>query len=321
MKWLYIPAITVMTMLLTAPASAEEWEKYDKPVPTKVLVRVLSHGAKAMSEHVGAVIVIRETDTGTELARNPVQGSTGDDIALMRAAYPRISGKTGAVAGDKGILLDASTTPGKTEYYDIRSGKGPEGTKPVLYESKTDTAMYLATLNITKPTRIVIDAYGPLMPEHSMNSASASTLVFPGEDIEGEGIVLDLRGLIVDTLASMKDAEVNADAVKDGIPVAFYMRMMCGCPIAPAEKGLPWQTENYAITVQAYYKGKLYHEDSTTSDKLFVDTSFFKTTVPLPKDLPAGSISKERVKIRIMAAQREQANFGMDEFDVYLSRR
>ena len=292
-------SLVSMGMNLSA-AYADNWEKYNAPIPTKVVVRVLSHGAKAMSPHTGGMVVIKDTETGTELARGLLDGSTGDDTALMRSGYPRMYGKAGLVKGDRGMLIQGETAS--------------------PFESRADAASFVATLSLTRPTRITIEATGPLAPEHAKVSASIETLVFPGEDVTGEGIVMELRGLIVDVPGAMKDSEVKAGDAADGISVPFAMRMMCGCPIAPAGMGLSWQAENYRITTQAYYKGSLYYEDTKTSDKLYVDVSQFMTKVPLPKDLPEGAIEKERVKVRVMAAQPEQANYGMDEFNLYISR-
>jgi len=322
MRKLLVVAMFAMLLVAGRVASAEEWEKYDAPVPTNVVVRVLSHGAKAVSEHTGALVIIKDVRTGKELARGAVQGSTGDDIALMRAGYPRMNGRSGLMKGDKGFIFeDTKAAPGsRNPYFDVRTERKPEELKPVVYESTTDVASFQTTLNITKPTEISIEVYGPLLYQRQSAMAVGTTWVFPGEDITGEGIVLELRGLIVDTLASLVDSEIKLDQVKDGIPVSFYMRMMCGCPIAPAKLGLPWEAEGFNITVQAYYKGKLYHEEKTTSDKLFKDISLFLTKIPLPKDLPDGPFSKEKLKIRLMASQPSQNNFGMDEFSVYLTR-
>ncbi|HLB25547.1 MAG TPA: hypothetical protein VJM83_04395, partial [Nitrospirota bacterium] len=170
--------------------------------------------------------------------------------------------------------------------------------------------------------------YGPLMPLHSMTSTITSVLVFPGEDVVGEGIVMELRGLIVDARDSLREKEImlseetNEGTMRDGkIIVPFYMRMLCGCRIYPGGKfGILWEAERFKITTQAYYKGKLYYEDVTTADKQAQEASLFETSVPLPKDLPEGGFGKERVKVRIMAAQNDMNNFGMDEFNVYLSK-
>jgi hypothetical protein len=315
-----LAAVLPFIVLSCSPALAGEWEKYDKPVPTRVVVRVLAHGAKAMSEKTGAVVVIRDAETGRELVEGPVHGGTGDDIALMRAGYPRMLGAMGLVKGEKGMLFEDSNCPDKPPYFDLRDTAKPEGLKPVIYESKADSASFETTLNITKPTRILVEVHGPLAPAQATASASASVLVFPGQDMTGDGIVLELRGLIVDS-PSLKDKEIKISEAKDGITVPFFMRMLCGCIIVPAgDNGIPWEAGGYKVTTQAYYKGKLYYEDVKTSDKLYIAPSRFETHVPLPQDLPSGDFKRERVKVRIMSFQKSQDNSGMDEFSVYLSR-
>lgn len=291
---------TVILCLTATCVHAEGWEKYDKPVPTKVYVRVLSHGAKAMSPHTGALVIIKDAATDKVLDKGDLQGSTGDTTALMETGYARKTGKSGLLSGEKGVLI-----------------KDSGGCEP--YTSNDEAAKFVGVVNISKPTQVVIQVQGPMMPHHAGGAAIVTTWLFPGEDVTGEGIVLELHGLIVDCLASLKESEIDVDKAKNGITVPFYMQMLCGCPIAPKKMGLPWEAEGYKITTQAYYKGKLYHEDVTTSDKLFVDVSKFVTTVPLPPGLPKGSFKREQVKIRVMAAQPELANYGLDEFSVFLN--
>ncbi len=310
---------TLFVTLWAVAAHAEEWEKYDKPVPTMVVVRVLSHGAKAMSQRTGALVVLRDARTGAELDKGGVEGDTGDTTALMKASRPRGSGITGLLKGDRGVLLKDKKATEPEDYYDLVEPKDPKDIVTDIYESKVESAKFVGQINITKPTQVLVEVYGPLLPKHAMASAITTTWVFPGENITGEGIVVDLRGLIVDAKDSLREKVVQYAEAKDGIDVDFFMRMMCGCPITPGEKGKPWQAEGYKVTTQAYYKGKLYYEDVKTADKLFLDISYFKTTVPLPKDLPEGKYDKERLKIRLMASQASQANYGIDEFNMYIS--
>jgi hypothetical protein len=116
----------------------------------------------------------------------------------------------------------------------------------------------------------------------------------------------------------MRNKEIKAADYKDGLKVPFYLRMMCGCPIAPNNRTL-WPAEGFKITTQAYFKGKLYHEAVVTSDKIFKDVSFFETTVPMPKDASAAG-DKEQIKVRITATQPDQNNTGIDEFDLFLKK-
>lgn len=301
MKRVFILLFSLLMVFVSVNAFAEDWEKLSEPVATKIMVRVLSYGAKAMSQHTGALVVIRNARTGEELDKGVAEGSTGDDTALMKTGYPRMSGNLGLVKGEKGALFDNITS-----------------SKPSSYESKTDAAVFVTEIKISKPTQILVEAYGPLMPQHSMTSTMTSFWLFPGEDIQGEGIVLELRGLILDVADSFRNKEINAADYKDGIKVPFYLRMMCGCPIAPNNRTL-WPAEGFKITTQAYYQGKLYHEAVVSSDKIFKDTSIFETIVPLPKDLAAAG-DKERIKVRIMASQPSQNNTGIDEFDIFLKK-
>jgi len=302
MRKLYLSvfALAFSVVVVAASARAEDWEKFDKPVPTRVVVRVLAHGAKAMSPHTGALVIIRDAATNKVLDQGDVQGSTGDTTALMDTGYARKTGRSGLLVGEEGLI--------------DKEG----GCKK--YESTEEVAKFVGLVKISKPTQVVIQAQGPMVPHQAQGVAITTTWLFPGEDVGGEGIVLTLRGLIVDCLASLKESDLDVSKLKDGIPVPFYMNMMCGCPIAPKSKGLPWEAEDFRITVQAYYNGKLYHEEVTTADKLFVDVSAFKTSVPLPPDLPEGELRHERLKIRVMASEPKMANYGTDEFSVYLNR-
>jgi hypothetical protein len=299
-KLFVIVVLFAITVLMPAGANAAAWEKYDKPVPTKVTVRVLSRGAKAMNPNTGALVIIRDAASNEVLDKGDVQGGTGDMEALMNTGYPRVSGMTGLLKGEKGLKE--------------KSG-GCE-----TYTSTEDSAAFVGQVMLTRPTQVVIEAHGPMMPHQSGATAVTTTWLFPGEDVTGEGIVLELRGLIVDTLASLKEVELNPDELKEGIDLPFYMRMMCGCPIAPKSFGLPWEAEDFNITVQAYYRGKLYHEEVTTADKLFVSVSQFRARFPVPENLPEGQFNREQVVVRVMASQPKMANFGMDEFSVYFTR-
>lgn len=299
-KLFFVSAAIMFTFMVSVSAQAADWEKYDKPVPTKVTVRVLSRGAKAMNPNTGALVIIRDAATNEVLDKGDVQGSTGDMVALMSAGYPRMGGMTGLVKGEKGLI------------------EKPGGCEP--YTSTEDSAAFVGQIMLTRPTQVVIEAHGPMMPHQSGATAVTTTWLFPGEDVTGEGIVLELRGLIVDTLASLKEVELNPDELKEGIDLPFYMRMMCGCPIAPKSFGLPWEAEDFNITVQTYYRGKLYHEEVTMADKLFVSVSQFRTRFPVPEDLPEGKFNREQVVVRVMASQPKMANFGMDEFSVYFTR-
>jgi hypothetical protein len=63
--------------------------------------------------------------------------------------------------------------------------------------ANADSAAYTATLKLERPTRIRIRATGPLGQPDAVQELSVTTWVVPGRNIDGEGIVLNLPGLIV----------------------------------------------------------------------------------------------------------------------------
>jgi len=309
---------------------AKNWQKYDKPVPTKVIVRVLANGAKAMSDQeTGTKVSIKDARTNEVLAEGDVEGSTGDTIALMRAGYPRIRGEHGLLKGEKGMLFEDLEAAKKEKekhwkapdpYYDIRDERKPSELKPVIYEANQDAAVFETTLMLDKPTQVFVEVQGPLMPHHAAQLSVVSTWLFPGEDVTGEGIVVTLHGLIVEALASLKESDIDLKEVHNKIDIPFNMRMMCGCPIDVGERfGIPWEAEGFNITTRAYYKGDMYYEKTTTADKLYTRTSWFKTSIPLPDNLPKEGLKHEQVLVRILSSQPELNNFGLEEFSIYLN--
>ncbi len=82
-------ALLTMVLVLTAfNAFAEDWEKLSEPVATKITVRVLAHGAAAMSQHTGALVVIRNARTGEELDKGVTEGSSGDYACVDEGGVP-----------------------------------------------------------------------------------------------------------------------------------------------------------------------------------------------------------------------------------------
>ncbi|MFQ5710105.1 MAG: hypothetical protein ACE5HO_21840 [bacterium] len=133
----------------------------EEGIPTKILVRAIAHDAKVIGTQVGgARITVREAATGKVLAEGLQQGSTGDTQAIM--IQPRERGKP---------VYD---TPG--------------------------TAGFLATINLKRPTVVEITAEGPLGTPQSTQKATRTLLLVPGQDVLGEGILVELYGFTVELL-------------------------------------------------------------------------------------------------------------------------
>jgi hypothetical protein len=145
-------------------------------VPTKVLVRAVSRDAKVIADGVGgARITLREAASGKVLAEGVQQGGSGDTELIM--LRPRQRGAT---------------------VYGTPSAAG-----------------FLATVELERPTVVEVTAEGPLGAPQARQRASKTLLLLPGQDVLGEGIVLEIHGFIVELLAP-----AESEALKAGQPLA-----------------------------------------------------------------------------------------------------
>ncbi len=128
------------------------------PHPTRILVRVVAHGAMALGQEVGgARITITDLETGSILASGLQQGEAGDQNQIMRT---------------------------------------PHMMEEPIYSSRPSAA-FTATLQLHKPTVVEISAEGPLAYPASSQRTSKTLLLIPGEDLTHDGIVLHLHGYLV----------------------------------------------------------------------------------------------------------------------------
>ena len=140
-------------------------------IPTSVMVRAYSRGSMAIGDVVGgARITIRDVATGTVLAQGIQRGRAGNVELIM--VRPRERG---------GKVFNA---PG--------------------------TAGFVARLMLERPTVVEVTAEGPLGTPQSTRRVSKTLLLVPGQDVLGEGILLEIHGLTVTLLAPTSDARLSA---------------------------------------------------------------------------------------------------------------
>ena len=122
----------------------------------------------------------------------------------------------------------------------------------------TDASSYTADLQLDRPRRIEITAYGPLGIPRSANAVSATQWVYPGKDIvEGDGFLLEVPGLIVQIISASTSYPAKSIAE---LPIQAHVAMMCGCPIdykteasqlvcpeLPADQQ-PWLPDEFEVT-------------------------------------------------------------------------
>lgn len=130
----------------------------NEPQPTRILVRVVSHGSMVLGREVGgARVTITDVASGEILATGIQQGEAGDQNQIMRT--PR--------------MMDEPQ-------YSTRA-----------------SACFTSTLTLSRPTLVDIAAEGPLAYPAAAQRASQRVWLIPGQDMTNDGIVLALYGYIV----------------------------------------------------------------------------------------------------------------------------
>lgn len=224
---------------------------------TKVMIRAIARDAKVIGEHVGgARITVRDVATGKILAEGVQKGGTGDTDIIMKK--PRVRGA------------------------------------PVF--GTPDASGFLAVLTLDKPTVVEISAEGPLGSPQAIQRATKTMLLVPGEDVLGEGVLLEIHGFIVKTLMPQTDTQVKIGAPFEA---RATVTMTCGCPIEPG--GL-WDANKIHVVARVIREGKIETEVPMTYAGV---QNTFKGDVPVS--------SPGQVELQVLAMDPDNANFGLNK--------
>jgi hypothetical protein len=158
------------------------------PEPTRVDVHVVARDAKLVGSAVGG-------------AQVTIRDAESGEV-LSEGVHEGGTGDTGLIMGARERHANVFTTPG--------------------------AAVYSAQLAFDAPRMITVEATGPLDFPQARTSAATTLLVMPGEDVTGDGVVLELWGYIVEILGTPA-----ASASGTGLPVRARVRMLCSCPTQP----------------------------------------------------------------------------------------
>ena len=216
---------------------------------TKITVRAVSRDAKVIGDGVGgARVTVRDIATGKVLASGVQTGGTGDTKRIMQT---------------------------------------PRERHAAIY-STSGAASFTATLDLASPTRVEITAEGPLKYPQAMQRVSTTMLLVPGRHIEGDGVVLEIPGFIVDAPAAF------TGSTKEPLMLTAKVTMTCGCPTEP--DGL-WDANDIEVTARVMRKG------APTRTLRYSGTTSTYTAELEP--LPAGTYD-----IEILASDSRTSNFG-----------
>jgi hypothetical protein len=222
---------------------------------TKVMIRAIARDAKVIGQHVGgARITVRDAATGEILAQGMQQAGTGNTDLIMKT--PRTRGMT------------VYNTP--------------------------DASGFLAVLHLDKPTVVEVSAEGPLGNAQATQRSSKTLLLVPGEDVLGEGILLEIHGFIVTSLAPLPDAKVKAGSP---LEVRATVTMACGCPTEP--DGM-WDANKIRVVARLLRDGKVEAEIPMTYAGV---QNTFHVEAPVPAPGP--------MELQVLAMDPGSANFGM----------
>jgi len=222
---------------------------------TKVMIRAIARDAKVIGTHVGgARITVKDVSTGEILAQGMQQGGTGDTDLIMKK--PRTRGMA-------------------------------------LYNTP-DTSGFLAVLHLEKPTVVEISAEGPLANAQATQRSSKTLLLVPGEDVLGDGILLEIHGFIITPLAPLADAKMKAGSPFE---VRATVTMACGCPTEP--DGL-WDANKIRVVARLLRDGKVESE---------IPMAYAGVQNTFHVDVPAAVTGA--MELQVLALDPASANFGM----------
>jgi hypothetical protein len=227
---------------------------------TKVMVRAIARDAKIIGKGVGgARITIREVSSGKLLAEGMLQDGTGETSLIIEKPHVR---------GEK--------------IYDTPGASG-----------------FLAVLNLERPTVVEITAEGPLGSPDATQRSSKTMLLVPGEDVLGDGIVLEIHGFIVKTLAPQMGSKVK---VGSPFEVKATVNMACGCPTEP---GGHWDSNKFRVVARLIREGNV---ETEVPMKYAGVLNTYSGSVP--------TAAAGQVELQILAMDPVNANFGLTHEDL-----
>ncbi len=208
---------------------------------TTVMIRVQSNDAKFIGTSIGGAKILVRDDL------------TGKILA---------EGITKGSTGETSVIMEQ-----------------PRSRGDVLTDE--NTAGFLATLKITEPVFVTIEATAPVNKKQARVKSTTQLWVIPGKNIGGDGIVLNVPGFVVDILEPQTHQTLPRG---NEITISANVVLMCGCPVTA---GGMWNADNYEINAIINRAGedpktvtlKIQDKPSTFSGKTNLTTGNYEIIV------------------------------------------
>jgi hypothetical protein len=119
--------------------------------------------------------------------------------------------------------------------------------------SDESTAGFSTTLQLEAPLKVTVTAIAPAAHAQAAVEAQTQLWLIPGKHIEGDGIVLEIPGFIVDVLTPQTHEVVPGGKVM----LKANVVMMCGCPVT---EGGMWNASEYEVKGMVMKDGEMVDE-------------------------------------------------------------
>ncbi|MDJ1497250.1 hypothetical protein QNI19_30205 [Cytophagaceae bacterium DM2B3-1] len=229
--------------------------------PTKVIVRAKAKDAKFIGTGIGGAYIVIRNDL------------TGEILA---------KGLTTGASGNTDLIM-----------------KTPYTRNLPLTDEKT--AKFETLIDIKEPTFVTIEAIAPVNRKSAAVTASTQLWLIPGKAIDGEGVVLEIPGFILDILEPQTHQVIQIASLKNNqVKIKINLVMMCGCVI---NKGGIWNADN--IDVKALVK-----KDGTPQNEVVlksIQDNIFEGLIPVS--------DKGNYEIQVYAYDKVTKNTGVDKIN------
>jgi hypothetical protein len=161
---------------------------------------------------------------------------------------------------DSGVILAEGLTEGSTGNTDLIMREPRRRYMPIA----EGAAAFRAVLKLSRPTLVTVEVEAPYIKRQARTVSQTQLWLIPGKPIGGDGLIIEVPGMIVDVLSPQTHRYVP---LRDGpFSITANVVMMCGCiftsggmwdgdaievntfsaPFTPTEPG------DYRFTVYAY---------------------------------------------------------------------